>query len=257
MTKEQAIEKVLNLARSEIGYHEQGNNYTKYAAEMDSIAGYYNGPKNGYAWCDVWVDWLFVKCFGADIGREMVCQPMNSMGAGCLYSAQYYKEAGRWYLTPMEGDQIFFSYSPGEYSHTGIVESVTGSSVQTIEGNSSDQVARRNYPLSYGSIAGYGRPRWQLATDEEKQEEPVPVDEAYTISLPFIKQGDSGAKVKRLQTLLIGRGYYCGGRYLSGVEIPDGDFGTFTANAVRKFQAQCGIDEKEVGPMTMKLLLTT
>lgn len=257
MTKEEAIKIVLDLARSEVGYHEGAGNQNKYAAYLDSFAGFYNGPKDGFPWCDCFYDFLFVKSFGLDIGRQMICQPMNSAGAGCLYSAQYYKEAGRWYSTPMEGDQIFFSYSPGEYSHTGIVESVTGSSVQTIEGNSSDQVARRNYPLSYGSIAGYGRPRWELAVSEEKEDEPVPVDETYTISLPFIKQGDTGALVKRVQALLISRGYYCGGRYLAGVEMPDGDFGTFTANAVRKFQSQCGIEEKEVGPMTMKLLLTT
>ena len=256
MTKEEAIKKVLDLARSEVGYHEQGNNVTKYAADMDRT-NWYNGAKQGYAWCDCWYDWLFYKCFGDPLGREMICQPTGSCGAGCLYSAQYYKDAGRWYSTPVEGDQVFFSNSPGEYSHTGIVESVTGSSVQTIEGNSSDQVARRNYPLSFGSIAGYGRPRWELAVDS-KEEEPVPADKTYTISLPIIKQGDTGALVKRVQALLISRGYYCGGRYLAGVEMPDGEFGTFTANAVRKFQILTGTDEAgEVGPATMKLLLTT
>jgi len=60
------------------------------------------------------------------------------MGAGCLYSAGYYKQAGRWTSIPARGNQIFFSYSSGEVSHTGIVESVSAQQVVTIEGNTSD-----------------------------------------------------------------------------------------------------------------------
>ena len=181
MTVEQAKKKVLDLARSEIGYHEKasnsqlndptansgGANWTKYAEYLDSFAGFYNGPKNGYAWCDVFVDYLFVKSFGVDIGRKMLYQPLNSAGAGCLYSAQYYKDAGAWHTNaPRAGDQIFFSYSPGEYSHTGIVEQVNGDTVTTIEGNTSDSVGRRYYNIGNKQIAGYGRPDWGLAKTE-------------------------------------------------------------------------------------------
>ena len=181
MTVEEAKKKVLDLARSEIGYHEKasnnqlndptansgGANWTKYAEYLDSFAGFYNGPKNGFAWCDVFVDYLFVKSFGFEIGRKMLCQPMSSAGAGCLYSAQYYKQAGRWHTNaPQAGDQIFFSYSAGEYSHTGIVEQVNGDTVTTIEGNTSDQVGRRYYNIGNKQIAGYGRPDWGLAKTE-------------------------------------------------------------------------------------------
>lgn len=180
MTASEAIEKVLDLARSEVGYHEKasnsqlddktansgGGNWTKYAAYIDSSPDFYNGKKNGYAWCDVFVDYLFVKTFGFDVGRRLLCQPLNSAGAGCLYSAQYYKSAGRWHRNaPMPGDQIFFSYSPGEYSHTGIVEDVTGDTITTIEGNTSDSVGRRTYNIGNQSIAGYGTPNWKLVED--------------------------------------------------------------------------------------------
>lgn len=180
MTADQAIQKVLDLARSEIGYHEKasnsnlndktansgGANFTKYAEYLDSFAGFYNGAKNGYAWCDVFVDYLFVKSFGVERGREMLCQPLYSAGAGCLYSAQYYKEAGRWHKNaPQPGDQIFFSYTAGEYSHTGIVEEVNTDTVTTIEGNTSDSVGRRSYNIGNQSIAGYGTPKWNLAED--------------------------------------------------------------------------------------------
>ena len=188
MTVDEAKKKILDLARSEIGYHEKasnsqlndktansgGNNWTKYAEYLDSFAGFYNGPKNGYAWCDVFVDFLFVKCFGFNIGRQMLCQPMSSAGAGCLFSAQYYKQSGRWHTNaPQPGDQIFFTYSPGEYSHTGIVEKVDGSTVTTIEGNTSDQVGRRSYNIANATIAGYGRPKWELAQGESSAAAPV------------------------------------------------------------------------------------
>ena len=180
MTVDQAKKKVLDLAREQIGYHEKasnaqlddpdansgGANWTKYAAYIDANPEFYNGKKNGYAWCDVFVDYLFVKCFGFEKGRNMLCQPKYSAGAGCLYSAEYYKQAGRWHKNaPNPGDQIFFSYSPGEYSHTGIVEKVNGDTVTTIEGNTSDSVGRRTYNIGNQSIAGYGTPNWKLVED--------------------------------------------------------------------------------------------
>lgn len=181
MTVEEAKKAVLDLARSEVGYHEKASNsqlddptgnsgsanYTKYAAYIDSSPDFYNGKKNGYAWCDVFVDYLFVKTFGFDRGRQMLCQPTESAGAGCLYSANYYKQANRWHRTnPKVGDQIFFSYSAGEYSHTGIVEDVNGSTITTIEGNTDDSVGRRTYETSNYRIAGYGTPNWELAIED-------------------------------------------------------------------------------------------
>jgi len=90
-------QKVIDLALSQVGYHETGNNVTKYAAELDQIKGFYNGPKNGYAWCDVFVDWCFVKSYGVVGAKELLCQPDNSAGAGCLFSANYFKNKGQFF----------------------------------------------------------------------------------------------------------------------------------------------------------------
>lgn len=180
MTKEEAIKAVVSLAEAEVGYHEKasnanlddptgnsgGNNWTKYARDLDALPNFYNGQKNGYAWCDVFVDWLFVTTFGEELGRKMLYQPEKSAGAGCLYSAGYYKQANAFHRTnPRIGDQIFFSYSPGEYSHTGIVVEVNGNTITTVEGNTSDSVGRRIYETSNRSIAGYGTPNWELAVE--------------------------------------------------------------------------------------------
>lgn len=180
MTKEEAIKAVVDLAEAEVGYHEKasnanlddptgnsgGNNWTKYARDLDALPDFYNGKKNGYAWCDIFVDWLFVQCFGAEKGRQMLYQPEQSAGAGCLYSAGYYKQANAFHrANPRVGDQVFFSYSAGEYSHTGIIVDVNGNTITTVEGNTSDSVGRRTYETSNRSIAGYGTPNWELAVE--------------------------------------------------------------------------------------------
>lgn len=285
MTKDQAVQRVLEIARAEIGYREKNSaaglddktanagrgNYTKYARDLDAIPGFYNGPKQSFAWCDCWYDWLLVKAFGADLGRRMLCQPENSAGAGCYYSALYYRQAGRFHDSkPEPGDQIFFTYQAGEVSHTGIVEAVSGGIVTTIEGNSSDGVVRRSYAYGSRTIYGYGQPDWSLAAsvdadpeqaEEDPKPEPAPAPPAqktYTVTLPELRRGDTGAAVERLQTLLIGRGYYCGGRLYSGREQPDGEFGPATEVAVLDVQ-EAGRLTKDgiVGADTMRELLTT
>lgn len=289
MTTDRAVARVLEIARAEIGYHEKnsaaglddktanagGGNWTKYARDLDAIPGFYNGPKQGFAWCDCFFDWLVVKAFGAETAKRMLCQPKDSAGAGCYYSALYYRQAGRFHeRKPEPGDQIFFTYRSGEVSHTGIVEAVSGGTVTTIEGNTSDGVGRRSYAIGSPAIYGYGRPVWSLAEDaedpaaapapdpdpDEGGADPQPATPAasYTVTLPVLRKGDTGAAVERLQTLLIGRGYYCGGRFLSGREYPDGDFGPATEVAVLDVQAAAGIEaDGIVGADTMRELLTT
>ena len=257
MTKSMAVQKVLTLARNEIGYHEKASNsglddktansgsgnYTKYARDLDKMTNWYNGPKQGFAYCDVFYDWLFYKGFGAEVGRQMLCQPVQSAGAGCLYSAQYYKQAGRWVNSPEPGDQIFFSYSPGEYSHTGIVESVDGNTITTIEGNTSDQVARRQYQIGSGNIVGYGRPKWDLAVDDQSGSS-ASEDIHYTI---LLRKGMRGSDVKAMQEKLLKLGYDL------GPDGADGDFGTMTEAAVRKFQSKYGLEvDGIVGAETTK-----
>ena len=262
MTKQEAIDLVLNLARSEVGYREKASNsqlddktanagtgnWTKYARDLDKLRNFYNTAKNGYMWCDVFYDWLFVKCFGAELGRQMLCQPLNSAGAGCKFSVQYYKQYGRWITgNPEPGDQIFFSYTPGEYSHTGLVESVSGGVVTTIEGNTSESVGRRSYAVGSSTIAGYGRPRWELAADTSPSDISFgPSDSSERI----LKLGCKGDDVKKLQEDLIRMGYDV------GPDKADGDYGDNTKKAVMKFQREHNLDpvDGEVGDDTRKVL---
>ena len=279
-----AIQKVIALAESEIGYREKASNanlddktanagtanYTKYARDLDKITGFYNGGKNGYAWCDVFFDWLFYKSFGAALAMRMLYQPNYSAGAGCLYSAQYYKNNGKFTNVPAAGHQIFFSYKAGEVSHTGLVVAVDANNVYTIEGNTSDGVYKRTYNRNNGNIYGYGIPNYALAdaaetVDEPTTETPVtttpstpattpaastPVSTVtYKLDFPLLKKGSTGDLVETVQALLQYHGYNLGKWGC------DGDFGNDTEKAVKEFQkAHYLEDDGEVGGMTFKVL---
>lgn len=172
-----AIEKLIATAKAEIGYKETGNNITKYSAYFNNT-DFYNGSKGdgktwGAEWCDIFVDYCFCNVFGMETGRNMLCQPKKSAGAGCKFSAGYYKKAGRFFDKPEAGDQIFFFDTKGEINHTGLVSKVDDKKVYTIEGNSGNAVKAHSYALDNKKIAGYGRPRWSIEEVASNIEQPT------------------------------------------------------------------------------------
>jgi LysM repeat protein len=186
MIMKRTAKNLIAIAVAEIGYHEKetcsnldndtansgDGNHTKYGRDLHD-AGYYNShDKCGYAWCDQFVDWCFWKLCDEDAeeAQKMSCQS-GPYGAGCVYSKQYYENAGRYYTSnPKPGDQIFFS-STGRIDHTGIVETVNGNTITTVEGNTSDRVARRTYSLNSSYIKGFGRPIFSDDMESDNKEE--------------------------------------------------------------------------------------
>lgn len=193
--------KVIQVALNEVGYLEKkdknnlddktanagSKNCTKYARDLDAL-GFYNGKKQGVAWCDIFVDWCFVQAYGLDAALKLTNQPLgkSNCGAGCKYSRNYYKKKGRLFDKPQAGDQIFFwpkdAIGGPAVAHTGLVYDVDGTYVYTIEGNTSGAngvvangggVCKKKYKLTYNRIAGYGRPEYGMtvAAESEKQEE--------------------------------------------------------------------------------------
>lgn len=183
---------IVAIALGQLGYKEKASNknlddpaanagsanWTKYARDL-AEAGYYNGNKNGYAWCDVFVDWVFFKAYGKNEGQRIQCQT-GVLGAGCTYSMQYYQQQGRCDKTPKVGDQIFFRYtgSTSGADHTGIVVEVNASQIVTVEGNSGDQVKKNTYARSNGTIIGYGHPLYSETDTEESKPAPPPAPAA-------------------------------------------------------------------------------
>ena len=266
---------VIAVAAAELGYLEKASNaqlddrtanagsgnFTKYARDIDvNYPRFYNGAKNGYAWCDVFLDWCFIIAYGYENALKLLCQPERSCGAGCTFSMQYYQSKGQFHMSnPQPGDQIFFGNS-SESTHTGLVEKVENGVVQTIEGNTSDRVARRQYRIGDGSILGYGRPAYDDVVSTPAPSQPVPAASSLpscTVTLPELKKGDTHNAVANAQALLIKNGYACGGRIVNGNEIPDGDFGPSTDKAVRAFQQLKGLSvDGVIGKDTWNALLT-
>lgn len=258
--------KVISIAEKEIGYLEKASNaylddktanagsanYTKYARDLAAISGLYNGNKQGYAWCDVFVDWCFVQAYGAEAAKALLCQPNYSAGAGCTYSMQYYKNKGQFYTSnPVAGDQIFFGTAANS-THTGLVYKVDSVNVYTIEGNTSGAsgvvangggVCKKSYPLSYGSIVGYGRPNYSsvsstttvntVAQSTNPATTTAKTSAQFSITLSEMSYKSEGVEVKWLQEMLNLRGFNCG--------TPDGEFGAMTQNAVKKAQSKYGL----------------
>lgn len=265
------IQELISVAASYVGYLEKKSNdrldhktenaghgnFTCFARDLDNIPGFYNGKKNGFPWCDVFVDWLFVKAYGVDNAKKLLCQPEKSLGAGCGYSANYYKAKGQFFADPRPGDQIFFLDSAGDVAHTGIVCEVDSLYVYTIEGNTSTRsgvvdngggVWKKQYALSYNRIYGYGRPDYDGILGDTKQAPAQPEKTKkgdFTLEMNVLKNGSKGEQVRALQILLIGNGCTCGSWGA------DGNFGAATEAAVTNYQKKNGLQvDGKAGPQT-------
>ena len=276
---ERAIQALVKTAEAEIGYMEKASNsqlndktanagagnWTKYGAWFDAQRGtfnVYNGAKNGYDWCDIFVDWNFCSTFGIDTGRKMLYQPMNSCGAGCKFSADYFRQNNAWSSAgtlPKVGCQMFFG-PKGDESHTELVVKVEGDTITTIGGNTSNRVMRKSYNRYDGSISGYGYPNFNLVADsyeddgpdadtpiKDDEETPVP-GKTCTVTLPVLSIGARGEYVETLQLLLK--------HYFNPSLGLDGWFGPQTETNVKEYQRKHGEEvDGIVGPITWRLLL--
>jgi hypothetical protein len=190
--KEDVIQNLLTIALNEEGYLEKRsntslyektsnagyNNYTKYANDLTKN-NFYNGSMNGLAWCDMFVDWCFTTAFGKSDAQLITYQkPYGS--AACYTSKSFYKKAGKFFTKPQPGDQIFFNRS-----HTGLVYKVSETTVYTIEGNTSASrgvvanggaVKLKEYPINSPTIAGYGRPNYDIVAQKVKENHDLQVE---------------------------------------------------------------------------------
>lgn len=267
---------LLIIALDEVGYLEKrslsnldsktanagSGNYTKYSRDLYN-AGYYNGSKQGVAWCNVFVDWCHYKASGGDktLAQWISCQS-GPYGAGCKYSMEYYKAAGRFFTSnPIPGDQIYFGTSKS-VDHTGIVTKIENGRVYTVEGNTSSQsgvvgngggVFEKSYPLTHSKILGYGRPRYDEDPDSKLEKEEQTAGTAkngFSVEMRVLKKGCEGEDVRALQNLLKGNGWD------GGTWGADGNYGVQTEQAVIAYQKKNGLRvDGMAGPETWHSLL--
>jgi hypothetical protein len=138
-----AGQRALAAAQAEVGVREQppgSNEGPRIATYRTATAGAYGGAP----WCAYFVSWC-AKQAGSPIGD-------HGEGLGSVAGVtDWARRTGRLTQTPQPGDLILFGTR-----HIGIVESLNpDGSVNTIEGNSSHQVARRHHAAS--AATGYVR----------------------------------------------------------------------------------------------------
>ena len=272
------VDKVIKVAEKEVGYLEKSrsaylkdknvlydktkgsgqDNYTKYGYEMHNV--YPSVMDFPAYWCDAFVDWCFMTAYGVNNAKALLGGNFDDY---TVASAQLYKNKNayikRGEKKPQVGDQIFFNNGT-RICHTGIVYKVDANYVYTIEGNTSGGstvvangggVAKKQYPLTYFRIDGYGRPKYDVA-------KPTPIKKGYQGTFPVIppilKKGERGVQVARWQSFV---NWYFGKTVLK----VDSDFGDKTKEYTIKFQKELFSKDKsqwdgEVGKNTLAVAKT-
>jgi hypothetical protein len=121
------------------------------------------GFKSHVAWCACFASYCADEAGYVKTGILPKSASCEKGGKGSwIY---WLKERGLWRdaagYEPRVGDLIFFDWGgDGLADHIGIVEYVKGGTVHTIEGNTSNMVARRTYALTSRSIKGYVAPNY-------------------------------------------------------------------------------------------------
>lgn len=155
----------VNTAIANVGYKESKGNKNKFAKYIDShYPTFYNGKKNGTAWCDIFVDYcILYNAKSAKDAEYVLCQPARSCGAGVKWSYKYYAAKKRTTKTAHYGDQIFLTKDKKQSGlyHTGIVYKVDSKYVYYIAGNDGNAVKKHKLLKTNTKIYGYGRPRYK------------------------------------------------------------------------------------------------
>ena len=154
----------INVAKSWLGYSEANGLHKKIVDIYNSFLPHPRGYAVTYSdsWCDATVSAIFVQLGATDLIGGIEC--------GVEEHVKLFKAKGIWIedgsIIPKPGDLIVYNWddstqpNDGYSDHIGIVESVTSSTITTIEGNSSNQVQRNTIPVGYGYIRGFARPKY-------------------------------------------------------------------------------------------------
>lgn len=145
---------MIALAQQEIGVTESppgSNDGARIAQYRTATAGAAERPG---PWCSYFVSWL----------AQQAGAPVGEAGSGLGYVPaleQWARSTGRWLDGPAtQGDLVVFDRSGrgGLPDHVGIVERIDpDGTVHTIEGNTSNSVARRTYPAGDAKVKGFVR----------------------------------------------------------------------------------------------------
>lgn len=202
------IEKAISIAKAEIGTCEPSGD-DKYIKVYNTLTG--AGFNLAVAWCAIFVTWVM---YTTGVAKSVV-----PYFASCDIGMNWFKKKGQFQkakayggnYTPKIGDIIFFSgkYNVNDSTHVGIVTGISGNTVNTIEGNTSDAVHERSYDMSNKYILGYGVPIYGVIVSNNTPSTGSAISGYQTVN---VQKGDSlwnlsdkylgsGTKYKEFMTL--------------------------------------------------------
>lgn len=181
-------EDLLNIARTQLGYHESDVNFIiDDAGDRKGYTRYGDWYGAAYSdWCAMFIAFClhYAEIPAADFPRDASCANWKGM----LEARGAYEDDEDTYI-PQSGDLIFFNHEgKATPEHIGIVESVSETSVATIEGNSASQVRRRSYDLKDYTIVGYGNIETLMRAADVWEEEEEAQDENVTAEVPTMAE---------------------------------------------------------------------
>lgn len=233
LTKEQAINALIAVAKNEIGYLEKATN-----AQLDSKtanAGYNNYTKywrdiypayQGQPWCACQISWDMMTAFGLETAKKLL---RHWPYVYCPTMANLFTL----YANPQVGDIVIFKHN-GVFTHTGLVIKVQGDKFWTIEGNTSGAsgivangggVCQKSYYNSQLPGTKFCRPDYSIVTSIKSGSSTN--TSTTTTTKNWIEYGDRGNDVKNLQAKLNKVGH--------NLEV-DGICGNATVSAIKDFQ---------------------
>lgn len=213
-------QKVIELARSQVGVVEspKNSNNVKYNT------WYYGRQVSGsaYPWCMVFVQWVFAN---SGIGAL----PYKTASCSALLNWYEKNHPDQVHSVPKAGDIVIY-----DWGHTGIVtEVISSAAIKAVEGNTSPTIVGSQD--NGGGVYERSRMRSKVSAYIRPYKESV---EKVNVSLNVLRRGSKGDQVRTLQQLLNANGYSCG--------TPDGDFGSNTEKALKKWQSARGLQSDGV-----------
>ena len=179
MTELELRKKFISTAESYLGYNEGDGSHKKIIDLYNTQNPLPRGYKVTYtdAWCAT-----YISAMGIAAGLSDIIYPECS----CGQMIKLYQAANAWVendnYVPQMGDIIFYDLKdtgngdntewPG---HVGLITGVSGSTLNIIDGNWGDAVARRTLPVGGKTIRGFGTPKYaSKATPSTPTPTPVP-----------------------------------------------------------------------------------
>ncbi|MCQ2354805.1 MAG: InlB B-repeat-containing protein, partial [Clostridia bacterium] len=226
---------IVNIAKSQIGYQE--------SASSSQLSGTVRGSGNcteygrWYGlqdmWCAMFVSWCSNVAGVKTSVVPKTCSTVTALNQFIDWGRAYSRaQVASGKYTPKAGDIIFFKSSRNTAitNHIGIVTGFSGTTVYTIEGNTSSAtistnggaVCAKEYDISNTYIVYICCPNYSTSSA-------TPI----TASFPTLKSGSSGYRVKALQFIL---------NYYGASLTANGDFGSGTVAAVKNFQTANGLN---------------